>query len=328
MRAVVVRDPGPESRLHAELVTDPSPAPDELLIRVRCAGVNRADLLQRRGLYPPPEGASPILGLECAGEVVATGRDADPDLLGRRVMALLPGGGYAELARVDAGAVLNVPPALTDAQAGGFPETFLTAFLNLFLIGNVSPGGTALVHGGSGGVGTAAISLCRAAGVRSVVTAGSAERCRRCRDLGADAAVDYHHDDFVAAAHELTGGEGVDVVLDCIGGPYLARNLEAVRTGGTVVFIGLMGGRRSEIDLATVLRRHLRLVGSTLRSRTDAFKRDLVRTFGERFGHALTAGELQPVIDRVVPFEEAASAHDVLESGDVFGKVVLSVAGG
>lgn len=326
MRAIVVRDPGPESRLDIALVSDPQPGPDELLIRVRSAGVNRADLLQRQGLYPPPPGASPILGLECAGEVVATGRDADPEWLGRRVMALLSGGGYAELARVHAGSVLNVPPGLTDAQAGGFSETFLTAFLNLCVIGKLSAGDSALVHGGSGGVGTAATTLCRALGARIVVTAGSAERCRRCRDLGADAAVDYHHDDFVAAVHDLTGGQGVDVVLDCIGAPYLSRNLEAVRKGGTVVVIGLMGGRSSEIDLATILRRHLRLVGSTLRSRSAWFKRDLVRAFEERLGDALSGGELQPVVDRVVPLEKAESAHEALTAGEVFGKVVLSIA--
>ena len=323
--SIHVLDCGPASRLRLAHAEDPRPADDELLIRVRWAGVNRADLLQRRDLYPPPPGASTVLGLECAGEVVEVGPRTPPHWIGRRVMALLPGGGYAELAAVHAGSVIEVPATVSDQEAGAFPETFLTAFLNLFVLGGALPGGSVLVHGGSGGVGTAAISLCGASSVRSVVAAGSSERCRRCRELGAEVAVDYHDGDFVAAAHELTDGEGVDVVLDCVGGPYLDRNLAAVRDGGSVIVIGLMGGRHADLDLAALLGRHIRLLGSTLRSRSPEFKRDLVRAFEERFGTAIASGRLRPVIDRVVPLAEAEAAHAALAAGDVFGKVVLQV---
>jgi putative PIG3 family NAD(P)H quinone oxidoreductase len=325
MQAVVVRDPGSESALALDNLPDPVPAPDEILIRVHAAGVNRADLLQRRGLYPPPPGASPLLGLECAGEVVAVGSPTLDPWIGRRVMALLPGGGYAELVTVHSGSVIETPAALSDDEAGGVPEAFLTAYLNLFELGRLRPVQAALVHGGSGGVGTAAIALCRAAGARVVVTAGSPDRCRRCRELGAEVAVDYHTDDFVTAAQGLTEGLGVDVVLDCIGGPYLERNLAAVRDGGRVVVIGLMGGRTAELDLAIVLRRHIHLLGSTLRSRATEFKRDLVRAFLDRFGVALEAGELRPVVDRVLPLADAERAHAALTAGDVFGKLVLTI---
>ncbi len=327
MRAVVVVDPGPESRLELDNLPDPEPTAGELLIRTRSAGVNRADLLQRRGLYPPPPGGSTVLGLECAGDVVSAGSSELEHWVGRRVMALLPGGGYAEWVTVDAGSVLGVPATLSDREAAGFPEAFLTAYLNLFELGRVVRDGAALVHGGSGGVGTAAIALCRAAGVRVVVTAGSPSRCRRCLELGADRAVDYHTDDFVDAARELTTGTGVDVVLDCIGGPYLERNLTAVRDGGRVVVIGLMGGRTAELDLATILRRHVHLIGSTLRSRTPEFKSDLMRRFEDRFGAALASGDLRPVVDRVMPLADADRAHTALADGEVFGKVVLDVDG-
>lgn len=325
MRAIFVRDPGPESRLEFVDLPEPVPAAGEVVIRVRAAGVNRADLLQRRGLYPPPPGASSVLGLECAGEVVAAGPGVPGDWFGRRVMALLPGGGYAENVTVDAGSVIAVPAAVTDHAAGGFPEAFLTAYLNLFVLGGLRPGGSALVHGGSGGVGTAAIALCRVAGVRLAVTAGSPDRCRRCRELGADIAVDYHTDDFVEAARDLTDGAGVDVVLDCVGGPYLETNLAAARDGGRVLVIGLMGGRRAELDLATLLRRHVHLLGSTLRSRTPEFKRDLVRSFTDRFGQPLASGDLQTVVDRVIPWARAEHAHEALAGGGVFGKIVLDV---
>jgi len=326
MRAIVVRDPGPDSRLELTDLPEPVPAAGEVLIRVRSAGINRADLLQRRGLYPPPPGVTSVLGLECAGEVEATGsRDLD-HWIGRRVMCLLSGGGYAECVTVDAGSVIELPPALSDHEGGAVPEAFLTAFLNLFDLGGLEPGGAALVHGGSGGVGTAAIALCRVAGARVAVTAGSPDRCRRCRELGADLAIDYHDGDFVEAARELTDGAGVDVVLDCIGGPYLERNLAAVRDGGRVVVIGLMGGRRAELDLATLLRRHIHIVGSTLRSRPPEFKRDLVRGFEDRFGPALACGDLRPVVDRVLPLRRAERAHAALADGGVFGKIVLDVA--
>jgi putative PIG3 family NAD(P)H quinone oxidoreductase len=240
-------------------------------------------------------------------------------------MALLTGGGYAEQVVVHAGSVLPVPARLSLEQAAAIPEVFLTAHLNLFELGALAAGGCALVHGGGSGVGTAAIQLVKAAGARCLVTAGSDEKCRRCRELGADAAVNYRSGDFVAAARELTAGRGVDVVLDHVGAPYLARNLEALAVGGRLLLIGLMGGARAEIDLGRMLTRRLQLIGSTLRARPLEEKAALVASFRARFGAALERGEIRPVVDRVLPLERAAEAHRLLKESAHFGKVVLSL---
>ncbi len=257
MRAIVIREPGDESVLQMGEAPSPALGPADLRIRVRTTAVNRADLLQRQGLYPPPPGTSPILGMECAGEVVEVGPEARGFTPGQRVMALLPGGGYAEEAVVHHGAVLAVPETMSDEEAGAFPEVFLTAFSNLFMpgLGALAPGEAALVHGGGGGVGTAAILLCREAGNSCFVTAGSDEKCRQCVALGATAAINYRREDFGARARELTSGRGVDVVLDHIGAAYLANNLAALAPGGRLVVIGLMGGAQGEVNLAQ-LRAH------------------------------------------------------------------------
>ncbi len=323
MRAIVFDQPGDESVLHIGEVAAPALGPDDLRLRVHATAVNRADLLQRQGMYPPPPGASPILGLECAGEVVAVGANVHDWHIGDRAMALLGGGGYAEEVVVHAGSAMQVPASLSDEEAGALPEVFLTAFLNIFLLGEPPANGSVLVHGGGSGVGTAAISLCREAGLRVVVTAGSDEKCARCRDHGADVAVNYRSGDFSAAAREATGGNGVNVVLDCIGGRYLAPNLAALAVDGRLVIIGLIGGARGEIDLASVLLKRLRVIGSTLRARSLADKAAIVRAFEERFGAALVAGRLRPVVDRVLPLEQAGEAHRVVQSSVHFGKVVL-----
>src|SRR5439155_12092401 len=270
MRAILVREPGDERVLVVGDAPRPRLGAADVRIRVRTAGVNRADLLQRQGLYPPPSGASPILGLECAGELIEVGPAAHGLAPGQRVMALLAGGGYAEEAVVHHGSVLPVPDGMTDEEAGGFPEVFLTAFSNLFMprLGHLAPGETALVHGGGGGVGTAAIRLLREAGHRVIVTAGSEAKCRRCLELGATAAIDYRTEDFAARARELTRG-GVDVILDHIGARYLAANLAALAPGGRLVEIGLMGGAAAELNLAQLLLRRLAVIGSTLRSRSN-----------------------------------------------------------
>jgi len=324
MLAVVFDTPGDEAVLRMAEVPEPVCGAGELRIRVAAAGINRADLLQRRGLYPAPPGASEILGLECAGAVLEVGRDVVGFAAGQRVMALLAGGGYAEQAVAPCGCVMAVQDALSDLEAGGLPEVYITAFLNLFLIGGLEPDEVALVHGGSGGVGTAAIQLAKAAGARVVVTAGSDERCRRCLELGADAAVDHHNQDFVAAVRELSEGRGVDVVLDCIGGPYLDRHLEALAVGGRLVVIGLQGGSRAELDLARLMRKRLTIAGSTLRARPAEEKARIIRAFLERFGARLADGRLRPVIDRSLPFERTAEAHRALAAGEVFGKIVLT----
>lgn len=326
MRAIVFDEPGPESVLKIAEVAAPAIGPEEVRIRVRATAVNRADLAQRQGMYPPPPGASPILGLECAGEVIEVGRDAAEWHRGERVMALLAGGGYAEEVAAHAGSVMRVPAALSDVEAGALPEVFLTAFLNIFQLGAPPPGGRVLVHGGGSGVGTAAISLCKEAGLRVLVTAGSEEKCARCRAHGADVAINYRDGAFARAVLDATEGQGVDVVLDCIGGPYLAPNLECLATDGRLVIIGLMGGMSAELNLPALLMRRLHVIGSTLRARSAISKAAIVRAFLDRFGAALDAGRLRPVVDRVLPLEQAADAHRAVQASEHFGKLALRVA--
>src|SRR2546422_8449447 len=328
MRAIVIREPGDESVLQMGEAPSPALGPADLRIRVRATAVNRADLLQRQGLYPPPPGASPILGLECAGEVVEVGPEARGFTPGQRVMALLPGGGYAEEAVVHHGAVLVVPETMSDEEAGAFPEVFLTAFSNLFMpgLGALAPGEAALVHGGGGGVGTAAILLCREAGHPCFVTAGSDEKCRQCVALGATAAINYRREDFSARARELTSGRGVDVVLDHIGAAYLAKNLAALAPGGRLVVIGLMGGAQGEVNLAQLLIRRLALIGSSLGCRSIGQEAPIVEGVRARVGARLAAGRLRPPIARVLPLAEAAEAHRLMQSNAHFGKIVLLVS--
>ena len=324
MKAVVFDKPGDESVLRVGEVEAPALGPNDLRIRVAGAGVNRADLLQRRGMYPPPPGASPLIGLECAGEVIEVGANVRGWKPGDRAMALLAGGGYAEQVVVDAGSALPVPKALSDAEAAGLPEVYLTVFLNVFQLGALPAGGSLLVHGGGSGIGTAAIQLAKLAGARVIVTAGSDEKCARCRALGADVAVNYKTEKFAEAVRAATNGTGVDVVLDSIGAAYLADNLASLALGGRLVLIGLMGGAQSELNLALLLARRLSLIGSTLRTRSLAEKAALVAAFRARFGADLEAGRIRPVIDRVLRFSQAGDAHRLLQASDHFGKVVLA----
>jgi len=326
MKAVTSEGHGGEDVLRVEERPSPELKPGSIRIEVTAAALNRADLLQRRGFYPPPPGASEILGLECAGSVAEPGFGVTDFEPGSRVMALVPGGGQAAEAVVDSGSVIPVPDHFSREEAGAFPEVYLTAYLNLFMLGGLGPDRTALVHGGSGGVGTAAIQLAKAFGARVIVTAGSAGRCRRCRDLGADLAVDYHQEDFEALCLEATDDRGVDVVLDCIGGPYLEKNLRALTTEGRLVVIGLMGGTNGELDMRRLLSKRIRIIGSTLRALSAERKAEIVSSFLDRFGDALRDGRLRPVIDSVFPMERVADAHRRLASGEAFGKVVLTIA--
>ena len=326
MRAIVFDQPGDESVLRLDDVPAPRLGPQDLRIRVRTTAVNRADLMQRQGMYPPPPGASSILGLECAGEVVEVGAEVRGWKPGDRAMALLAGGGYAEQTVVHHACAMHAPAAFSDAEAGGFPEVFLTAFLNVFLIGDPPAGGAVLVHGGGSGVGTATISLCREAGLKVIVTAGSEEKCRRCREHGADVAIDYNAGDFTGAVRDATDGRGVEVLLDSIGARYLAQNLATLAIGGKLVIIGLIGGARAEIDLTMLLHKRMHVVGSTLRARPVDEKGRIIQAFESRFGAALRAGRIRPVIDRILPLAEAAQAHRVVRSSVHFGKVVLQVA--
>ncbi len=323
MKAVVVEKPGDENALKLAEVPDPSIKPDEILIRVRAAGVNRADILQRQGFYPPPPGASEIIGMEVAGEVVAVGDAVKGWKVGDRAMALIPGGGYAEKAVAHYGSAMKIPAALTFEEAAGVPEVFLTVFLNFFMLAGIKRGETGLIHGGGSGIGTASILLLKEAGVRVIVTAGSDEKCEQCRKLGADVAINYKRGPFAPEARTATDGRGVDAILDSIGGAYLAGNIESLAQGGRLVLIGLMKGTRAELDLAAVLRRHLKIFGSTLRNRSAAEKAQIVTAFVEQFGAALDAGKLRPPIYKVIAAADAPTAHRLMQASEHFGKIIL-----
>jgi putative PIG3 family NAD(P)H quinone oxidoreductase len=314
MRAILVNNG------HLEIGETERPAlgAGDLRIEVRATSVNRADLLQAAGRYPPPPGASPILGLECAGVVAEVGANVRGWAVGDRAMALLPGGGYAAEVVVHAGSAMHVPDALSDEEAAALSEVFLTAFLNLFLLAQVREGESALIHGGGSGVGTAATTLCKLAGVRVLVTAGSPEKCARCLEHGADVAIDYRTEDFVEKAR------GVNVILDHIGARYLPRDLEAIAVAGRIVIIGSMGGQRTtEIDVGQLLMKRAQLLGSTLRARAVEEKAAIVNAFLERFGADLDAGRIRPVIHTVMPLERAEEAHRLMEASEHFGKIVL-----
>lgn len=317
MRAIVFDDFGTEDVLRLGQIEPPPLDADSLRIRVRAAGVNRADLLQRQGLYPPPPGASPILGMECSGEVVEVGANVHGWIAGERVMALLPGGGYAEEAVVHHGSAMHVPDLLTDDEAGAIPEVFLTAYLNVFDLARARTGETLLIHGGGSGVGTAATTLAKLSGMRVIITAGSREKCERCLAHGADVAINYNEEDFVERAR------GANVILDHIGARYLARDLECLAVGGRVVVIGSMGGPGSiDLNVGSLLSKRQQVIGSTLRARSNEEKASIVASFRARFGEDLRAGRIRPVIDRVFPIAEAGAAHRALKE-DHFGKIVL-----
>lgn len=323
MRAVVFDEPGDPDVLRVAEVPDPVPQQGEVLLRVRATAVNRADLLQRRGFYPPPPGASSILGLEAAGEVEALGDGVTGWRPGERAAALLAGGGYAEKVAVPAGQLLHVPDNVDIITAGAIPEVFLTAHDNLLTHGRLRRGETVLIHGGAGGVGTAAIQVARRIGARVVVTAGSAERLRVCAELGADAGINHREEDFVARVAEITGGGGADVILDIMGAAYLERNLQALARDGRLVVIGLQGGLRAEVDLNTMLSRRLSLVATTLRSRPVEQKAQIVRRAEADLLPGFAGGSLRAVVDRVLPLESAADAHRAMEAGGPVGKIVL-----
>jgi putative PIG3 family NAD(P)H quinone oxidoreductase len=323
MKAVLTEKFGDENVLKLGETADPVAGDEEILIRVRCAGLNRADIMQRQGFYPPPPGASEILGLECAGEVITVGARVPGWRVGERAMALLGGGGYAEKAAVHFGSAIKIPAALSDEEAAGLPEVYLTAFLNLFQLADVKEGESVLIHGGGSGVGTASIQLLGEARVRSIVTAGSDAKCEQCLRFGADVAINYRSGPFPEKVLAATNGRGADVILDSIGAAYLMPNLEALAHGGRLVLIGLMKGTRAEIDLGVVLRRHARIFGSTLRSRPAAEKAQIVAAFLRRFGAALEAGRLRPPIYKTLPAADAPAAHRIMQASEHFGKIIL-----
>lgn len=325
MKAVLVRQPGgPEQLVLAER-ENPRPGPGELLVRVRATAVNRADILQREGKYPPPPGASDILGLEMAGEVAALGEGVTGWREGDPVFALLSGGGYAELVTVPAAHALRKPEYLSFQEAAAIPEAFLTAYRNLFDLGGLRPGQRVLIHAGGSGVGTAAIQLAKEKGAWVAVTAGHPEKLRRCLELGADLAIDYREGPFAPRVREATGGSGVDLILDPIGAAYWEQNLEVLGWQGRLVIIAVMGGVRVEGHLGRVLRNNWQIIGSTLRSQSPEYKADLIGRFWAETEPAFRAGRLRPVIDRVYPLAEVAAAHRYMEENRNFGKIVLEV---
>lgn len=324
MRGIVITRPGGPEVLALHTLPCPAPGPGQVLIAVAFAGVNRPDLLQRRGLYPPPEGASPLPGLEVSGTIAALGPEVTEWEIGAPVCALLAGGGYADYAVAEAGCLLPVPEGVPLAEAAALPEALLTVWANVFEAGCLRAGETLLVHGGSGGIGTTAVQMARLAGARVVATAGTAEKCQRLAAYGATA-IHYREADFITATLAATDGRGADVILDSIGGAYVQRNFAAAAPGGRIVQIGLQGGATASVNLAPLLLKHLTLTGSTLRNRPLAEKARLVTTVREKVWPWVVSGQLRPPLDRVLPLAEAADAHRCLEAGTHFGKVVFAV---
>jgi NADPH2:quinone reductase len=305
----------------------PRPATDEVLIRVLAAGVNRPDIVQRKGLYPPPPGASPVLGLEVAGEVVARGASVATVAVGDRVCALTNGGGYAEYCAVPALQCLPWPKDYDAIRAAALPETFFTVWANLFLHGRMQRGESVLIHGGTGGIGVTAIQLAREFGARAYVTAGSDEKCAACVRLGATAAINYQTTDFAVRIAELTGGRGVDVIIDIVGAPYFERNLRSLALDGRLVEVATQCGTTVErFDLFHLMRRRLTVTGSTMRPRTTAEKGAIADELRRKVWPLLDAGRVAPVIHQVFPLDHAAEAHRVMESSVHIGKLMLHVA--
>jgi putative PIG3 family NAD(P)H quinone oxidoreductase len=328
MRAVVVDHPGDADVLRVEQVPDRVTRAGEILIRVAAAGVNRADVLQRRGFYPPPPGASDTLGLEVSGVVEALGDGVQGWARGDRVMALIEGGGYAELAAARVAQSVRVPVEVDLVEAAAVPEVFITAHDNLITRGRLQPGETVLIHGGAGGVGTAAIQLAKRRGCRVIVTARSDEKLRRCAELGADTGINYATQDFVASVLDATRGHGADVVLDVMGASYLERNIEALAHDGRIVIIAMQGGTQADVDLSRLNRKRASVAATHLRGRPAQQKAEIVAAFERDVVPGLRDRSLRPVIHRVLPLDEVQAAHWLLESGDVIGKVVLQVVAG
>lgn len=325
MTAIGLPTPGgPEALVPVERPV-PVPGAGEILVKVAAAGVNRPDVMQRKGLYPPPPGASDIPGLEISGEVVALGEGVTRWKLGDKVCALVSGGGYAQYCLADEGSALPVPAGLSMVEAAALPETFFTVWTNVFDLAGLKAGERFLVHGGTSGIGTTAIQLAKAFGATVFTTAGSAEKCEVCRQLGADVAIDYKTEDFVAVVKEKTGGKGVNVILDMVGGSYIARNYEAAAPQARLVQIAFMEGSKVQIDFMRLMLKRLSHMGSTLRSRPKAEKAAIAASLVEKVWPLIEAGKVKPVMDQSFPLEKASEAHARMETSAHIGKIMLSV---
>lgn len=322
MKAIVIQD---DKKLLWQNAPEPQPGPEDIAIKVAASAVNRADLMQKAGLYPPPPGASDILGLECAGVVSAVGDKVSQWQVGNKVCALLAGGGYAETVVCRGDHALPVPDGYSFEQAAALPEVFATAWMNIFMLANTQPGQKVVMHAGASGVGTAAIQLCKAMGNPIFVTVGSETKLQRCLELGADGGHLRPNGEFQAAIKAWSGKGGVATILDPVGGNYLEQNLNCLTTDGSLVIIGLMGGRSGNLDLGRLLVKRINVMGSTLRSRDDASKAQVIAQLTEKVWPLFDRGQLQPIIHEVVPIEEADRAFEVVASNQTIGKVILTI---
>ncbi|MFZ5792288.1 MAG: NAD(P)H-quinone oxidoreductase [Pseudomonadota bacterium] len=326
MTAIAIRAPGGPEALVPQRRSLPKPAAGELLVKVAAAGVNRPDVLQRQGSYAPPPGTTDIPGLEIAGEVVASGGGpVGPWKIGDKLCALVAGGGYAEYCVAPAPQCLPIPRGLDLVQAAAIPETFFTVWTNLFERARLAPGEVLLVHGGTSGIGTTAIQLAAALGSRVIATAGSPDKCAACRSLGAERAIDYRTEDFVAAVKEATDGKGADVILDMVGGDYFARNLKCLAVEGRIVQIAFLKGNKVELDLGALMVKRQTVTGSTLRPRSVAEKGAIAKALKDRVWPLIEAGRVQPIIYKTFPLAEASAAHRLMETSTHIGKIVLTV---
>ena len=327
MTAIGFDAPGGPEVLRPETVSVPQPGEGQVLLRVSYAGVNRPDVAQRQGLYPPPPGASPLPGLEVSGTIVAVGDGLPREYIGERYCALVSGGGYAEYCLAHIGHCLPVPEGMPMAEAAAIPETLFTVWHNVFERGWATEGETLLIHGGTSGIGTMATMLAKTFGLTVITTCGDDAKCAASRNLGADLSINYREQDFVEAVLDFTGGKGAEVVLDMVSGDYVARNMKCMAMDGRHVTIAILGGAKAEINMAVVMTRRYTMTGSTLRPRSDAFKTLLAGEIESNAWPLFEAGTLRPVMDRSFPLAEAAAAHAYMEAGDHVGKIVLEVAG-
>jgi len=328
MKAIVAKKSDKEPVLTWEEVPDITRGPEEVLVDIKATAVNRADLLQAMGAYPPPAGESEIIGLEMAGVIAAVGDAAEGWKIGDRVLALLPGGGYAQQVAVHPQMLIRLPDSWSFADGAAIPEAWLTAFSNLFLEGDLKPGERVMIHAGASGVGTAGIQMARSAEADVIITAGSQAKLEACRELGASLAVNYKTQDFFEAVMDATDSQGVDLILDPVGAAYLSRNLNLLRINGRLVNIGLLSGSTAELNLGAVLGKSLRIIGTRLRARPLAQKIIITQKFKERFWPLLEAGRIKPVIDKVFPIADAQAAHAYVRENRNIGKVILEVNGG
>jgi len=325
MTAIEIREPGGPEVLTATSRPVPEPGAGEVLVRLAAAGINRPDVLQRQGGYPPPPGASDIPGLEIAGAVVALGPGVGDLKIGDQVTALVTGGGYAEYCVAPVPQCLPIPDGLSPIEAACLPETFFTVWTNVFDRGGLRAGETFLVHGGSSGIGTTAIQMAKAFGARVFATAGSAEKCRACEKLGAERAIDYRAEDFVQVVKAATGKKGVDVILDMVGGDYVQRNISALAPDGRLCYIAFLGGAKAEVDLLPMMLKLITISGSTLRARSVEFKGAIAGNLRDQVWPRIAAGEIKPVVHATFPLAEAAEAHRLMESSAHIGKIALTV---